>query len=282
MRLPDRIALAVVVLAFACVSFALPVRSATPPAALNWTALSYEAENALGRVGGEIALSPPPERRSTWVADVRTWFRPLLFWTKASTMRVWFDPRDGSVERLTKLTSGPRPDKKIYRFTESGAHRVRIEPDGSEGQLDPDRWTHVQVRESFHDFRPAEHGCEVVSDPAAILVRLSSSEALAQGREERVCVLSGKTFYRVDLQPKGWERVRVDYRLTTGEGVETRSGKTVTRRVKVRAHPVAGELDEEDLKLEIFVDEASGLPVQIRTPIAGFGSMEISLVKVSL
>jgi len=253
------------------------VRSADPPLLPEWSSLRYEAENALGRVGGEIALREQPELTDTWVADVRTWFRPILLWDKGSETRVWFDPRDGAVARAIKRTIGPKPDQKIYRFTPVGTHRVRIEPDGAERQLEPERWS--QIRESFFGFRPSEHGCDVVSDPAAILARISATVGVGAPAAESLCVLSGKTFYRVDFRSAGQERVPVNYRLATGE---KRKGKIQAQRVSVHAHPVAGEPDAEPVDLEILVEPGSGLPVRIRTPVPGFGAMDVALVRATL
>jgi hypothetical protein len=253
---------------------------ARPSLLPSWTTLRYEAENALGRIGGEIALRAQPEAPDTWVAEVRTWFEPLLLWDKGSQMRVWFDPRDGSVAHSTKRTTGPRPDKKIYRYTDGGAHRVRIEPRSTERELEPEHWS--QVRESFYGFQNDDHGCEVLSDPAAILARISVVAAAESGAapEEQMCVFLGKTFYRVGFRPGGVERVRVNYRILS-KG-EKRKGKTRARRVLVHVWPVAGELDQEAFDLVILVEEGSGLPVAIRTPVAGFGEMDVSLVGATL
>lgn len=251
-------------------------RSADPPLLPEWTTLRYEARNALGRVGAEIALSAAPDPTESWVADVRTWFEPVLLWDKGASMRIWFDPRDGAVARAIKRTVGPKPDQKIYHFTSTGAHRVRIEPNGSERELEPDRWT--QVRESFYDFRPADHGCDVISDPAAILARISATAVSGGPPPESICVLSGKTFYRVDFRRAGQERVRVNYRLDGHK----RKGKTRAERVAIHAQPVAGDLGEAALDLVVLVEEGSGLPVQIRTPVPGFGEMDVALVRAAL
>ncbi len=244
-----------------------------------WAALRYEAKNAFGRVGGEIALRATPAPAEAWVADVRTWFRPRLFRNKGSERQTWFDPDDGAVERSTKLTTGPRPDKKIYRFTPDGAHRVRIEPRSSEQELEPAQWS--QVRESFHGIETAAHGCAVISAPEPLLAQVSAAVAAGEPPPSGACVFLGKTFFRVEFRPAGLERIPVNYRLR-GAG-DKRKGRAPARRVDVHVWPVAGELDiEEPFDLVLLVEEETGLPLRIRTPVGGFGEMDIALAEVTL
>ncbi len=255
--------------------------ASTPPAALvpAWETLRYEAKNAFGRVGGEIALRATSDSAEAWVADARTWFRPRLLRDKGSERQTWFDPGDGAVERATRITTGPGPDKKIYRFTREGAHRVRIEPRPSEESLPPAQWS--QVRESFHELATGAQGCAVVSAPEALLAGVSAAVAAGEAPPTGACVFLGKTFFRVAFRPAGLEQIDVNYRLRGARG--KRKGRAPARRVDVHAWPVAGELDiEEPFDLVLLVEEESGLPLRIRTPIAGFGEMDIALAEATL
>jgi hypothetical protein len=267
-------ALALVVVAVTPEVRSAPVSEAIPA----WTSLRFGAKNAFGRVGGEIALRSPEQGPDTWIANVRTWFHPVLFWDKGWERQVWFNPDDGAVARSTKLTTGPKPDKKIYRFTAAGAHRVRIEPLPSETELEPTHWS--QVRESFYEYRVEEHGCTLLSDPAALFARVSRAAAAGAPQPEGTCIFLGKTLYRVAFRRAGLEQVEVNYRVWGGG--KKRKGETQARRIEVYAWPVAGELDEEPMEVILLVEERSGLPLRIRTPVPGFGEMDIALEEVAL
>jgi hypothetical protein len=238
-----------------------------------WSALRYESRSLLGRVGGELALREDAPAQG-WIADVKTFFEPKLYWHKVMQIRSWFDPQDGRVSQTIKRTLQPDPDEKIYRFSERGAHRVRIEPNGPDAR---DGGQHV--RESFHGYDAAALGCDVVSDPAALLVRIAAESGEAS--TTRHCVFSGKTLFSVDVEPGDRQRLRVDYRLHRGDAVERRQGEIDARQVRVHARPVAGEMDEEPIDVEILVDEHAKLPVELRSDVAGFGKVGVPLVEVA-
>lgn len=264
-------------------------------APLAWTGLIFQVSGWLGEVRAELSLWTDAAGREapgaplavpiatrghggTWVADLTTRIDPTWLPRRTSEFRAWFDPADGAVSGSTKLSLGPRPDRKIYRFTREGAERVRIEPRPGEAAAPPERWS--QVVETFHPFRLADVGCRVVSDPAVLLFKISSLDRAGQAELAGHCVFSGKTLFEVDVEPLGVRRLAVDYRLRS-EGAELRrAGRVAAVGFRVRARPVAGELDEDEVRLDLYVEEASRLPVLVRARVEVLGEVDVALAEV--
>ena len=260
-----------------------PVASRQLPGTPRFTALTYAASGAFGRLQAQLEFRPATSQDpdGAWVADVRMHSKPRLYWDKRTLMRSWFRPDDGEVLRATRLSLGRKPDRKIYRFQPDGAHRVRIEPGRPEEEkLPPDRWTHV--KESFHAYSPDALGCSVVSDAAALFFLASSRDVTHAPGDVQHCFFSGKTLYLLDIEPQGRAAFEVDYLEIPAAGEPIRhTGPVQTLRWHMKARPVAGKLDEDDADLEVLLDAGTGVPLRIGSRMPGLGFLDVDLVSLA-
>jgi hypothetical protein len=253
-----------------------------------FTALTYAASGAFGQLRAELEFQPAAGAELTagagleeaWVADVRMDSKPRLFWDKQTLMRTWFRPGDGEVLHATRLSVGRKSDRKVYRFRQDGAQRVRIEPSHpGEEDLPPGRWTHV--KESFHAYSPDALGCSVVSDAAALFFLAASQDFSRGPGEAQHCLFSGKTLYELDIEPLGSGPFDVDYLEVFAKGNPTqRTGVVEALRWRMKARAVAGKLDEGDADLEVYLDAVTGVPLRIGSRMAGLGFLEVDLVRL--
>ncbi len=244
-----------------------------------WERLRYRSLGLAGRLEAEVDLStgaagPGDE----WQARLRMDFDGLLSPPSSSEARVWFDPEDASVRWFDLRSLGERPDRKIYRFGERGAERLRAEPQSGDDPASPDSWE--RIRRSFHAYEGALGRCAVVSQPVALVALLPAVDLAKLDPDPAPCIFSGKTLYRLRVERAGRERVEVDYRIEGRDGPRARVGPVEARRLSVVAKPVAGKLEgEEAMTVDLWIDDRTGIPLVVRTG-RGLARIDARLVEV--
>ena len=276
-----------------------------------WTRLHYGLENLAVRVntivsvadrsgrsvqsalwtGANDALQPEPDD-AVLVLNARIESHPKvpLMGPKAWEGTVWFLPEDARALQRTRLKLGNGGSRKVYRYSPTGVHRLRAEPDDrSEAKLPPTRWT--QVRRSEYPFPDNYSECVAISDPSA-LIYIASTTPLAPGDPPiETCVFNKKTLYRVALRPVDERSIPIRYtavRDGTAEQVE-RSADVL--RIRVQAEPLdPGAPQREPFEMlgmeggnvEILVDVAEHLPVRVSGELPDLGRVDFNLEEVTL
>ena len=255
-------ALIVVVAGLRAAFAGTPAVDAGPSAPYEWRALHFSGSALLADFEAALELwEQAPAEPGPWIAELRTQMRSLLLPDKETRVRAWFDPVTGAVARFDKLTLGPGPNFKRYRFREGGVQRTRREPLRTEEGQDYTAWS--DERESFHRFDAAKHGCKVLSDPAT-LVYLVTWGPGSWARDPAACVFWGKTLYRLTLRPVDTLIHDISYRIS-GDVPHRRHARVEALRYDLVARPVAGNLEEEVTRLEILVDSGTGIPWRVVT-----------------
>ena len=197
---------------------------------------------------------------------------------KSSEIQARFDPGTGSVAGYTELALAPSPDRKIYEFGPEGAHRTRIEPLPGESRDRPEAWS--AVRKSFHPFEARALGCQLLSEPSVLVYEIASGALRAGSRAGGICVSSGKTLFRLELQDLGSRTLAVDYDIGSQAPVLRRKTTLTAQCYRVVGRPIAGENDEEDIDVGFCVDPESRLPVELTSGIGGLGTLSMRLARV--
>jgi hypothetical protein len=238
--------------------------AAAPPAdaATIWQSLRYGGSVLVGEFDAVLDLSPARSDTPSaprWVAELRTRMRSKLLPDKEATVRAWFDPTSATVDRFEKLTLGRGASFKRFLFREDGVERVRKEPARGEDPRRHETWAHE--RSSFVAFDSASHGCQLVSDPGALVYLVSFGPGRWQ-EDPGACVVSGKTLYRISLAKRGQDVRELRYRVR-GDQDMVRSGRRPITRYEVVGTPVAGETTEPVTRMDILVDDETELPFKI-------------------
>jgi hypothetical protein len=243
---------------------------------IGWQRLVFRSGNLLTRFSAALEVTRGPD---SLLAELRTELSPILLTPRRSLVQTWFDDADGGVLRRVTRTWAPRPDEKVYRFTQEGVSRTRLEPLRGEAGLPTSRWS--QVRESFIPFHARDLGCEVVSDAAALLYRASQLEAPGDAARLRACVFDGKTLYRLEIEPGETRTLPVGYEVLAAGGERRSPSTSRARHFTVRALPIAGEMEPYPTPVEIFLDEESGLPVRASLAVGDFGTIvDVDLAEI--
>ena len=199
---------------------------------------------------------------------------------RKSIEKLWFDPHAATTLQRYKLRHGSKAYDKTQRFTDLGVLSRRRSPaDDSEARALPGAgWS--KVRETWYAAPPEARGCALLADPT-LLFYLFSAHDWSAGRALRLCVFSNKSFSRLQVRPAGQQNLAVDY-LDTGT---RKQGDLEALRVELRSQSLgtdgrAFELMGLEGDVDLFLDPATGIPVEIRGRMSKLGSVEVRLAVV--
>ena len=246
-----------------------------------WTSLTYSKQQFGRHLTTTLALSEPAAQSMSGNGmplpanppAPLTASRPALLEITAladdstTELRIWFDAVTGAVLQRDRLRPGPEGSRKIYRFGRAGANRLRLAPASrDQAQAPADSWS--LRRETSYAYDMERAGCETITVPALLLVLLPRLEAEARGVSR--CVFASDALYRVWLEPQGSASIEVDYSLTVGAESQRVRGRHLLEKIALRIEPVSPDAEPADFELLelrgdiiLYLDRASGLPVQI-------------------
>ena len=281
------------------------------PQRVRWSRLLFEASHGLNSARTEVRLAPipaaglessllaagadgprpplPDAGALLMVATLSTSTKLPLFSDKTWKTRVWFLPGNASALQRTRLKIGKEPDKKIFRYFPEGVRRVRAEPeDSDEAERPPEAWT--KIRSDFYAYGPARAGCRDVSDPSALFYVISAADMSAGDPPLALCVFNKKTLYHAELRAAGTESLRVGYMRRRG-GIDERIDKEIdalkivlSTRADESAErkPEPFEFFEMRGDIEVYIDAASRLPVQVRGTVKNVGEATLLLTEADI
>jgi hypothetical protein len=262
-----------------------------------WSRLLMVATEAASEVSAEVRLSPvPPEDLARQTGRARdaeamlvTGHVKIKRFDKAFKTEVWFLPRDGAALKRRRLKTGEEPSLQTFWYLADGVRRERSDPDGRrESKLPPDQWT--RVREHFYSYGPPRSGCTTLTDPLVLLLIARADTGPGETPRDGLCAFNKKTLYHAAWQAAAARELEVDYKALDGESSSRVKGRVAARRVllKTRAAYGAGrkpdpfEVFEMTGAIEIWLEESSGLPLQISGQVSGIGKVAFVLKEVTL
>jgi hypothetical protein len=137
---------------------------------VQWASLSFHAKNfwvesdldtvlLASPKGTPIKPQTPQAAEMTITTTIDPSFRsPVNIHNK-----IWFNPEDATALGRVRLRRGDDHFKKMYRFTDHGVFRHRIEPKNKkEASLAPEYWT--ASKDSFYPYDLSRLGCPFVSE----------------------------------------------------------------------------------------------------------------------
>lgn len=233
----------------------------------------------------------PIKPLSTEVAQMtlKTTIEPFLGATAKIQNRVWFNPQDATALGRVRMRRGNDDFKKIYRFTQQGVFRHRMEPKGSrEADLEPEKWT--DVKNSYYRYDLKRMECTGVTDRALLLVILSAGALSNHPDVLSFCVFGKRQLHRVELRAQGFKPIAVSYLEKTPRTEIRRKKQIQALKIHLRAEPMESDLDEAENfsffglhhDISIFIDPKTGYPIRICGIIHSIGKVELKLNEVHL
>jgi hypothetical protein len=202
--------------------------------------------------------------------------------------RIWFNPADASALGRIRLRRGEDDFKKMYRFTDKGVFRHRIEPkDRKEAPLAPEKWT--DIKDGFYPFEPDRLGCAAITERSLLIYILSAATWFERIDPISLCVFGKRQLHRVQLRKQGIQPIEVQY-FEKSRQAEARKKEGALKAIKIAitAKPInAGHEEAENFSflglqkdIAIYIDSASGLPIQISGVIPSIGTTDLKLNRV--
>ncbi len=214
---------------------------------------------------------------------------------RSSRTLVWFDPQTHSALQRLREKLGSRPYDKLSRFTLDGVYTRRRSPTtDAEADGPATTWSKVETKfEAYRDSSPKATDdnpsapCGAVLEATQLLYLLPTLDF--ENPPGNLCVFSDGKLSRVLFEARGKTSIKIDLEETAADGSQRRrEADVIARCVVVRSQALdnrsQGQLELLGLEgdLEIFVDEAQGLPLEIRGKLPRIGSVQVKLVGVEL
>jgi hypothetical protein len=278
------------------------------PHRVPWSQLSFQAANFWVAVSSEIQLSWPsaseldavllktprgnpiqPASAQAACIIIQTTIDHRLRSPVNIFNRIWFDPADGAALGRIRVRRGQDDFKKIYRFTDQGVFRHRIEPkDNTEAILEPEKWT--DVKDTFYPYDRLQLDCGAVSERSLLIYILSAAPIIENNKPLSLCVFDKRTLHRVTLQTTGNRSIPTDYLVTNGQVETPKKGRIMATEVSISAEPIeSDQLEAENFSflgfqedISIHIDPVHHLPIQISGTIPTVGKTHLRLTKVEM
>jgi hypothetical protein len=273
-----------------------------------WTRLSFHAKNFWVEVSTDVQLASMPAseieallistpqghpvRPASSAASqmtINTSIDPKFRSPVSIYNRIWFNPSDATALGRLRQRRGEDDFKKIYRFTKRGVFRHRIEPKNKkEASLEPEKWT--DISDSFYPYDLDRLGCSGVSERSLPIYILSAAGTSKLEDSLSLCVLGKRQLHRVTLRKAGKHPIRVSY-IVYKQQAETRKEEIINAlKITLTSVPMKSDLNEDENfsflgfreGISIYVDPASGLPIQASGIIPTAGKATLSLKKAWL
>ena len=202
---------------------------------------------------------------------------------------VWFDPEDATALGRFRLRRGEDDFKKIYRFTQQGVFRHRIEPrDQQEARQEPENWT--DVRDTFYAYNLDQLGCVNVSERLLLIYIISAVKRLEDNKPLVLCVFAKRQLFQVKLESAGLHSVKYDYIEKNQQAKKHRKGRVDAHKIILETRPLKSDLQKVEnfslfnfhKNIAFFIHPTSKLPLQISGEFSKAGKATVKLHKVQL
>ncbi len=277
-----------------------PVRAADPvfdPDRIRWSGIEMSASKLLitmdvamtledlsGASAASRLVTPMTARESEHLDRITA----LRFVTdglgRRNEVELLMDPGNGAALQRTSIRTGNRPKHRIYRFDDDHILRMTRRPRSGEDNLQPDRWSE-RSEETYRYPPSAEPGA--IAEATSLIYLAATSSIARPGDRVSILALASDEVHLVELIGQKPAEVRVDYFSVNGARTERYTGKTSAIRISIRARSLNPEKGEEfellGLKdLEVYLDPASRVPLELRGKVDFFGKVEFELKRVTL
>jgi hypothetical protein len=270
---------------------------------VSWTHLSFQAKNFWVAVStdiqmkslpasdlGAVLLASPkgtpikPQTPQINEMTINTTIDPRFRAPVKIDNLIWFNPTDAAAIGRIRLRRGEDDFKKMYRFTDQGVFRHRIEPkDKGEARLEPDKWT--DIKDTFYPYDINQLNCPGVSERSALIYIISAAAISKSNKPLTICIFGKRQLHRVQLRKEGILPIKINY-IEKKQQVETRKKGTLkVLKMVVTAQPIEPHLEDAEnfsflgfhKNITLYIEPTSGLPIQASGIIPTIGRALLKL-----
>jgi hypothetical protein len=276
------------------------------PKQVQWTELSFHAKNFWVEVSSRVELKSFPvadieaallstpkgvpvktAKSEAYQMAINTTIDPRFRSPVHVHNKIWFNPKDTAALGRVRLRRGDDHFKKMYRFTDQGVFRHRIEPKNKkEATLEPERWT--DIKDSFYPYDLTRLGCSFVSERSLLVFIISAVDFSINNDPLSLCVFGKRQLHRVQLQKQGVFPLSVNYIEKTQQTTIRKEGTVDTLKITIAAEPMDSELKQAEnfsflgfhSDIAIYIEPTSRLPIQAGGVIPTVGRAQLKLNEV--
>lgn len=270
-----------------------------------WTHLSFYGKNFWVEVSTDIQLrslaaseldaillTPPqgtpvkPQTSPAAELTINTIIDPRFRSPVKIYNRIWFNPSDAAALGRIRLRQGDDDFKKIYRFTDQGVFRHRMEPKSKrEASLAPEKWT--DVNNSFYPYDLTRLGCSGASERSLFIYILSAAAFSMRNDSRSLCVFGKRQLHHVKLQTDGIYPLKVNYTEKRQQETIRKEGIVKALKITLTSEPMESDLKKPENfsflgfreDISIYIDPATHLPLQVNGIIPTVGKVSLKLHK---
>ena len=273
-----------------------------------WNRLSYRAKSLFGKVTTDVLLMAVPveEVADLLITDpageglqpsgatvisitVDSNINPIFGSNEILKTQSWSNPNDAAALQHVRLRQGGRIWQKSYRFQPDGVYHQRKQPaDKKQLELPPEQWTTFEKR--FYQYNGKDHKCPAVLEPSGLLYFVSGIDLRSQKSPLSLCVFDKQQLHLVKITARGTRQLKVNY-LERSQDKQIRRERIIdvlkisfqprslaSPNIAPKAFSFLGLKGDFD----IFIDQASCIPVQVSGKISTIGKVDIRLQEVNL
>ena len=273
---------------------------------VSWSQLSFHAKNFWVEVSTEIQIrflqtseldalllaSPrgiPIKLKNSQASELttNTVINPRFRTPVKIHNRTWFDPTDASALGCVRLRRGEDDFKKMYRFTEQGVFRRRIEPkDKREASLEPDKWK--DIKDTFYPYNAKQLNCPLVSERSLLIYLLAAAPISKINDPVSLCVWGKRQLHRVTVQREGTYPVSVASIIKRQQDELGKEERVSAVKIALKAEPIESDLKAVEnfsflglqQDISIYIDPTTQLPIQVSGIIPTLGKAELKLNEI--
>jgi hypothetical protein len=273
-----------------------------------WTHLSFQAKNFWVEVSTDVELKRlpvseldsllltsskgnaiKPQTSEAAQMTIHTTIDPKFRTPVSIYNRIWFDPANASALGRIRLRRGEDDFKKMYRFTDQGVFRHRMEPKNKkEASRAPEQWTDIE--DTFYDFDMDQLGCNGISE-RSVLIYIATVAAISESTDPvSLCVFGKRRLHNVQLKVAGKFPLKVYYTEKTQQKKVKQEKSLEAIKIAIQAKPMESNLkDPENFSflglhddIAVYIDPASLIPVRVSGVISRVGKVNLKLREVWL
>ncbi len=267
---------------------------------VGWRSLKFEASKFFMTASTEIKLEPAcfqdlpgdlPRSPDGELLDPNG--SDLLLLTLKSTafgttglVQSWFREENADAILGSKLNTGRKNYRKIYRFTLDGVYTHRLSPDNRKEKDSVALWSEVSERYDLLYAKQPFSRVPVCEAPA-IFYLLSASQLEKSGDSFFVYCFTGDTVLKLSPRVTGERELELEYDLLTHGGLKKVTEKTDVLEITLQAEPVL--YDDESFKLlglegnvRVLLRKDNRMPVRVMGKAAVVRNLEIKLMQATL
>jgi hypothetical protein len=223
------------------------------------------------------------------VITVQTVIDPLMGATESIQSMAWCDIKNMAALQHIRLRLGEKDWQKTYRFTAEGVFRQK-EDSGSFDKIRLPVNQKTATRESFYPYDFKKNECSSVLEPSEMFLVASLLDCSMGSKAINLCVFSKQKLYKLEVRTMELKSLKVDYIEKSAKNESRRNEYIDSIKISFKIKPSAEESrqDEEFSFLglygdfDIYIDNASKIPVLVSGSVPRFGKVDIRLQKVEL